>query len=74
MSNRIPDDVAPYVEAVRLEAGRRTGLPEKWAALVRGDTLTEIKVHADELALHYDARMWRANRHLVDGNKAVREI
>lgn len=70
----IPDDAKAYLTAVRLEAGRRAGLPDKWAELVRGDSVKEIEVHAAEIARFYDHRMWRENKHLLKDNPAVREV
>lgn len=70
----VPTDARPYLDAVRLEAGRRAGLPDKWAELVRGDSVKEIEVHAAEIARFYDHRMWQANRHLLKDNPAVREV
>lgn len=70
----IPTDARPYLDAVRLEAGRRAGLPDKWAELVRGDSVKEIEVHAAEIARFYDHRMWRENKHLLENHPNLRTV
>lgn len=70
----VPTDARPYLDAVRLEAGRRAGLPDKWAKLVRGDSVREVEVHAAEIARFYEHRLWQANRHLIENHPQFREV
>jgi len=70
----IPTDARPYLDAVRLEAGRRAGLPDTWAEMVRGDSVKEIEVHAAEIARYRDHMMWQANKHLIENHPQFREV